>query len=324
MDRKEVYSMRRLILSIVLFLPLIAKAEHLFEMGVHGGIAGLSSQPVYVHSQIGIHGGAQLYYNYLSPYVIGFRTGITFDGHNAGFERKNYEDHYSTIDVENEQIDVDYTIGKLSEYYTTWSVGVPLQLAFYMKNILFLAGGKAVFPVTTSWKQTVRNAALSVYYPTYDNRVYESYPLAASRNFDMFQDGKINLPKVQWWLSAELSYTFPLNNKSRRLRSYIVVGAYFDYCLSKHTPDPINNASLIMLTDTRDGFSLQRILTPILEANRQGRKLVNDYTLFDAGIKISYAISPYKSSLHNSARQNSSHYNSYDRSSYPCRCLGVW
>ena len=51
--------------------------------------------------------------------------------------------------------------------------------------------------------------------------------------------------------------------------------------------------SLIMLTDTRDGFPLQRVLTPVLEANRQGRKLVTDCSLFDVGIKISYAISPY-------------------------------
>ena len=183
--------MRRAILYIVLFLPLMVHAEHLFEMGVHGGVAGWSSQPIYVNKQVGFNGGAQLYYDFLSSHVIGFRTGLTFDCHQAGFGRKAYEDHYSTIDVEDQQMDIAYTIGSLSERYTTWSFGVPLQLAFSKKNVLFLAGAKAVFPMTTTWKQTVNNAALAVSYPEYDNRVEESYPLAASRDFAMTQAGKI-------------------------------------------------------------------------------------------------------------------------------------
>lgn len=301
--------MRRFFLYILLFLPLMAHAEHLFEMGVHGGIAGWSSKPVYVHSQVGFNGGVQLYYNYLSPYVIGFRTGLTIDAHNAGFGKVDYTDHYATIDVENQQMEIDYTIGKLSERYTSYSVGIPLQLAFSKNNFLCFVGAKAVFPIATSWSQTVHNAALSVNYPAYDNRVYESFPLAASRQFDMAQEGKIQLPKVQWWASVELSYKIPLNNWSRSYRSYIVVGAYFDYCFTKYTPSQSDAISLIMLSDTRDGFPLQRILTPIMEANRQGDKLVNRCALFDAGIKISYAIAPYNPSR---------------RQSYPCRCYGVW
>lgn len=298
--------MRRAILFIVLFLPLMVHAEHLFEMGVHGGVAGWSSQPIYVQKQVGFNGGAQLYYDFLSSHVIGFRTGFTFDCHQAGFGRKAYEDHYSTIDVEDQQMDIAYTIGSLSERYTTWSFGVPLQLAFSKKNVLFLAGAKAVFPITTNWKQTVNNAALAVYYPEYDNRVEESYPLAASRDFAMTQAGKIALPKVQWWLTMELSYVLPLNSWASNVRSYLIVGAYFDYCFTKYTPSQSDAASLIMLTDTRDGFPLQRLLTPVMEGNRQGRKLVNDCTLFDVGIKVSYALTPY---------------NSQRRSSHFCNCL---
>lgn len=298
--------MRRAILYIVLFLPLMVHAEHLFEMGVHGGVAGWSSQPIYVNKQVGFNGGAQLYYDFLSSHVIGFRTGLTFDCHQAGFVRKAYEDHYSTIDVEDQQMDIAYTIGSLSERYTTWSFGVPLQLAFSKKNVLFLAGAKAVFPMTTNWKQTVNNTALTVSYPEYDNRVEESYPLAASRDFAMTQAGKIALPKVQWWLTMELSYVLPLNSWASNVRSYLIVGAYFDYCFTKYKPTQSDAASLIMLTDTREGFPLQRLLTPVMEGNRQGRKLVSDCTLFDVGVKISYALTPY---------------NSQRRSSHSCNCL---
>ena len=310
MDRKEIDSMRRLMLSIVLILPLLAHAEHLFEMGVHGGVAAWSSQPVYVQSQMGLNGGAHLYYNYLSPYVIGFRIGLSCDYHQAGFRKINYEDHYSTIDVENQQMEVDYLIGNLSERYTTWSIGVPVQLAFSAKNVLFLAGIKAAFPLTNSWKQSAENAALSVFYPAYDNRVYEAYPLAASRNFAMYNEGRLALPKVLWWATAELSYKIPINKNSRTHNSYIVVGVYGDYCLSKYTPAQSEAISMIMLTDTRDGFPLQRILTPVIEANRQGQKLVSQMALFDVGIKISYAISPYDASS--------------QPKTTPCRCLGVW
>jgi hypothetical protein len=308
MDRKEIDSMRRLMLSIVLLLPLLAHAEHLFEMGVHGGVAAWSSQPVYVQSQMGLNGGAHLYYNYLSPYVIGFRIGLSCDYHQAGFRKINYEDHYSTIDVENQQMEVDYLIGNLSERYTTWSIGVPVQLAFSAKNVLFLAG--IAFPLTNSWKQSAENAALSVFYPAYDNRVYEAYPLAASRNFAMYNEGRLALPKVLWWATAELSYKIPINKNSRTHNSYIVVGVYGDYCLSKYAPARSDAVSMIMLTDTRDGFPLQRILMPVMEANRQGQKLVSQMALFDVGIKISYAISPYDASS--------------QPKTTPCRCLGVW
>ena len=302
--------MRRLMLSIVLILPLLAHAEHLFEMGVHGGVAAWSSQPVYVQSQMGLNGGAHLYYNYLSPYVIGFRIGLSCDYHQAGFRKINYEDYYSTIDVENQQMEVDYLIGNLSERYTTWSIGVPVQLAFSAKNVLFLAGIKAAFPVANSWKQSAENAALSVFYPAYDNRVYEAYPLAASRNFAMYNEGRLALPKVQWWATAELSYKIPINKNARKYNSYIVVGVYGDYCLRKYTPAQSEAISMIMLTDTRDGFPLQRILTPVMEANRQGQKLVSQMALFDVGIKISYAISPYDASS--------------QPKTTPCHCLGVW
>lgn len=294
MDGEKGCIMRRIIGLIgLVLLPMILHAEHVFEAGLHGGVSGWNTQPVYVDKQVGFQGGAQLCYTYLSPRIIGFRTGVMLDNHHAGFGKSNYEDGYSTIDVEDEQMDIDYSIGRLSETYSIWSVGIPMQVAFSKKNFIFLIGAKAAFPFANSWKQQVDNASLSVYYPAYDNRIYESYPLGASRDFSMANEGKITMPKVQWWLSMELSYAIPLNTWAVHYRSYLVVGAYFDYCFTDYTPGRSNAESLIMLSDTRDGFPLQRLLTPVMEANRQSRKLIKDGKLFDFGIKISYAISPY-------------------------------
>ena len=284
---------REHLILLLFFLPLYAHAEHVFEAGVHGGAAGWNAQTNYVSPRAGFHGGAQIYYTYFSPRIIGFRTGATFDFHQPGFGKLNYEDSYSTIDVEGQQMDIEYSIGRLNEKQAISSVGIPIQLAFSKKRFTFFAGAKAVFPLANKWSQTVENAALSVFYPDYDNRIYDSYPLAASRDFKQSNTGKLELPKIQWWLSLELSYAIPLNTWAVHYRSYLMVGAYFDYCFNKYTPSRSMAESLIMLTDTRDGFPLQRVLTPVLEANRQGRKLVTDCSLFDVGIKISYAISPY-------------------------------
>ena len=298
--------MKRILLCIAL-MPMMLHAEHLFEVGAHGGVAGWSSNTVYVNKQVGVHGGAQVYYSYLSPHVIGFRTGLSLDCHQAGFAKTNYEDQYTTVDVDNQRMEIDYTIGRLTERYTSWSVGVPLQLALSYDKLLFLVGAKTVFPMSVSWKQKAANTALSVYYPDYDNRVEESFPLAASRDFTMTNSGKRQLPKVQWWLAAELSYRIPLHTWARHHRSYIIVGAYFDYCFTRHSPVLSPAESLIMLTDTREGFPLQRLVTPVMEATRQGRPLVSQCALFDVGVKLSYAIAPYDRKTH--------------QKSFPCRCL---
>ena len=298
--------MRWKLIIWLMSMPLFAFAESLFEAGLHGGVAGYNAQNNYVASQVGLHAGGHLYYNYLSPAVFGFRTGLTVDIHQPRFGKTNYEDTYSTIDVDNQQMDISYTIRSLEEKYSIWSVGFPLQLALSIKSWHFFVGPKIVFPLAGTWNQTVKNAALSVYYPEYDNRVEDSYPLACSRDFSMTNFGQLKSPKLQWWLSAEFSYSIPVNDWARNYRSYILVGAYADYCLSKSTTSRSNVESLLMLTDTRDGLPLQRILTPVLEANRQGQPLVQACTLFDVGIKISYALSPH---------------NPHARSKHACNCL---
>lgn len=299
--------MKRLLFSIVLILcGLGLRAQSTFELGLHGGVAGWNSRHTYISMQPGANVGLHAAYGYYSQHVIGFRIGVTADMHRAGWSKTDYTDTYTTIDVESQTMQIDYTIGSLHEMYTTWSVGIPVQIALKWKNVGFYLGPKVVFPISCSWTEKAQNASLSVYYPDYDNRVYESYPLAASRSFAMDNKGKASLPKMQWWLATELNYTIPLNSWARNYRSYLIVGVYFDYCLTKYKPSQSYTESLIILTDTRDGFPLQRVLTPVIEANRQGRKLVTDGSLFDVGIKISYAISPY---------------NPHPRSSHSCNCL---
>ena len=294
---KNTCSMKHIAMKMMLLLPFTfhfspSLAEHLFEAGLRAGMASYAAQCLYVSPAPDVHAGLQLSYAYHSSRVIGFRFAATVDLHRAGFRQANYSDTYSVIDVENEPMQVDYTIGLLSEQYTTWAVGIPLQLALAKNQFSFYIGPKIVFPLHSRWTEKAEKAALSVYYPNQDNRVYNSYPLAASPSFQESQNGVVQLPPVHYWLAAELNYDIPLYT-AQRVKSYLSVGLYVDYSFSSITADPSDRISLLMLSDTRDGFPLQRIMTPVVSAYRQGRRLVTSCNPFDVGIKISYRFAPY-------------------------------
>ena len=260
------------LISVCLLVSVAAHAEHLFEVGLRAGMASYNAQCHYVSPVSGLHGGVQLSYAYHSPYVVGVRVAAIAERSQAGFSKIDYTDSYSVIDVENEEMQVDYSIGRLDERYTTWSA---------------------------------ERAALSVYYPQRDNRVYDSYPLAASPSFREAQDGYMQTaPKVQFWLAAELGYDIRIHTGARTI-SYLSIGVYADYCFSSIAAEPSERISLLMLSDTREGFPLHRILTPVVAAQRQGIRLVSSWHPFDFGVKISYRIAPY---------------HSLKQAVYPCRC----
>ncbi|MDD6747461.1 MAG: hypothetical protein PUD97_04520 [Paludibacteraceae bacterium] len=293
MDRKEMDTMRKAqLLFLLLWMPLMAHAEHLFEAGLRVGMADYRAQCTYVSPVPSLHAGVQLSYSYHSSRVVGMRAGATIDRHQAGFGKNGYTDTYKTIDIENEPIQIDYTIGRLREMYTTWSVGIPLQLALTGKQVAFYIGPKVVFPLQCTWTENADNAALSVYFPKQDNRVYESFPLAASRSFKEVRNGTHNVQKIQWWLAAELCYDIPVYT-AQHSKSYLSVGIYADFSLSRETDPVADRSSLMMLSDTRDGFPLHRELTSVVTALRQEERLVSSRNLFDVGLKLSYRIAPY-------------------------------
>ena len=277
---------------LLLWMPLMAHAEHLFEAGLRVGMADYRAQCTYVSPVPSLHAGVQLSYSYHSSRVVGMRAGATIDRHQAGFGKNGYTDTYKTIDIENEPIQIDYTIGRLREMYTTWSVGIPLQLALTGKQVAFYIGPKVVFPLQCTWTENADNAALSVYFPKQDNRVYESFPLAASRSFKEVRNGTHNVQKIQWWLAAELCYDIPVYT-AQHSKSYLSVGIYADFSLSRETDPVADRSSLMMLSDTRDGFPLHRELTSVVTALRQEERLVSSRNLFDVGLKLSYRIAPY-------------------------------
>lgn len=290
---------------LLIMCPLTVWAEHLFEAGARFGMAGYNAECEYVLPAPNLHAGALLSYSFRSPYIIGFRFGGTIDRHTAGLGKIDYTDSYKTIDVDNENIQVDYTIGRLIENYTLWSAGLMLQLGLSFEGVNLYVGPKLVFPFGGNWTERADKAELSVYFPKQDNRVYESFPLAATRSFSERQTGIVKKQEKQWWVSAEVSYDIPIYI-ARRHRAYISVGVYADYSFASETDSQSDRISLLMLSDTRDGFPLHRIMTTVVSGNRQGQKLVEKRNLYDVGIKVAYRITPY---------------NPLKRNMKDCRCL---
>ena len=116
---KNTYYMKHIAMKMMCLLLFIfhfhpSSAEHLFEAGLRAGMASYSAQCLYVSPAPDVHAGVQLGYAYHSTHVIGFRFAATLDRHQAGFRQANYTDTYSVIDVENDPMQVDYTVGLLS------------------------------------------------------------------------------------------------------------------------------------------------------------------------------------------------------------------
>ena len=289
-------TLRKILIGFVL-LPVFIHAESVFEIGLRGGLAGWRASTNYVEMKPYVHGGLELAYRYHSPYYFSLRVGVTVDEHMCGFSKHNYEDSYQVKDIDKQTMQVDYKIGRLRERYSTLSVGVPVQIGATFKEWSFFVGPKVVLPLMSSWKETIREAELSVYYPNYDNRVYESYPLGATGHFVLENEGKIKmdeLPKPEWWVAAEVNYTHYIKS-GRNSHSFIVFGLYADVSLTDRPIERSTAESLVMLSTMQDPFvPLERqLMSTVLGGNRQGEELVKRCSLFDVGIKIAYAISPY-------------------------------
>lgn len=295
--------MKRHLLIVCLCLAPCAMlhARHYFELGARIGLGGLVYDCNYGHTSPGYHASFDLGWLYRSPYWFAIRAGASIEAASSVYKKAGYQDQYATIDVENMLMEVRYDIGRLRETHRYYAVSFPLQIGITRRGFTGLIGPRFSVPFGGTWHETVSNAALAVYYPRYNNLVEESYPLAASRDFDMKAEGNLSLPKWRCSLSGELTYDFLLSSQYGKTDAYLSVGLYFDVWLIT-APTTLNNDrwGILHLTDTRDGFPLSRIMTPVLEAWREEAPLVNSLRAFDVGIKaaVHLTAAPKQKHLH--------------------------
>lgn len=283
--------MKRLIIIVLLVCPVLLHARSYLDVAGRIGIGGLLYDCTYGGLQPGYHAALDVGYLYKSPFWITVRAGASIEAASSIYQRIDYQDKYSTIDVENQEMQVQYAIGRLRERHQAFKVSVPVQIGFYIDKFTFLVGPRFSMPLSATWKETASDASLAVYYPVLDNLVEESYPLAASKSFEMENKGELKLPKWQCSISAELTYEFRVSSDFSKMESYITVGMYFDMGLihAQTEPNP-DYYGILHLTDTRDGLPLSRVMTPVLEAWWEKVPLVTGFRSFDVGFKVAYRL----------------------------------
>lgn len=280
-----------LILSLFLVPCSLLHARSYLELGARVGLAGLTYDSDYGGTSPGYNAALDLGYLYKSPYWIAFRVGASIEAASSSYRKTDYEDQYTTTDVEDQTMQVRYTIGTLRERHSHYTASFPIQVGFHIDKFTFLVGPRFTLPFGGTWKQTASDAALAVYYPSYNNLVEDSYPLAASPSFEMEQSGKLVLPDWQCSLSGELTYDFLISSRYGKTESFVSVGVYFDAGLMTAPTYPDNDRwGILHLTDTRDGFPLSRIMTPVLQAWREEHPLVAKFRTFDVGFKVAYRL----------------------------------
>ena len=107
----------------------------------------------------------------------------------------------------------------------------------------------------------------------------------------MENKGDLPLPKWQCSLAGELTYDFLIASQYGKAESFISVGVYFDAGLTSAPTYPdADRHGILYLTDTRDGFPLSRIMTPVLQAWREETPLVAKFGNFAVGFKVAYRL----------------------------------
>lgn len=300
--------MRSRVFFILLLTTQLALSQthaHILEVGVRGGMSQVLYIPANGDSYPSMHAAFDLNYIYHSPYVIGLRTGLSLGRAGGTFGKTHYQDSYSTIDVEGATMRIGYDISRFRETHTVLAASVLLQLALSWHHWNCYIGPRFSFPLQCTWHESARNAALWVDYPDFDNRVEESVPLAASRNFDISRSGTLRLPRWNCSASLELSYDLQISANSRPLAHFLSIGVYMDWLFTSVDMPSATVESLLMLTDTRDGFPLQRLLSPAYQSLYQGKPLIDYIHYFDVGVKLSWRLS------------------AHSRKRYACKCIDM-
>ena len=132
--------MKRLLLAILLISPCVLDARSYFDAGLRAGLNGLIYDCEYGGTSPGYHVAADIGYLYKSPYWVAFRVGASIEAASSSYRKTDYEDQYTTIDIDNEKMRVQYTIGTLRERHQTYSVSFPLQVGFNIQQFTFLIG----------------------------------------------------------------------------------------------------------------------------------------------------------------------------------------
>lgn len=273
--------------TISVFAKQTPKSSNQLEIGLREGLSGLTYKSDYGKLTPGNNTGLDIAYRYESSNVVGLRLGVSFDFSCSYLRNKNYADGYSTTNVQNSPIDVNYTTD-FKEAHLQTLLSAPVQIGIFLGDFSIFVGPKVWMNLSADYKQTLNMAKLSVYYPEYDVTIHEGKVYDAGMQTNIAH-GKIRDPQ-KWWagVSAEFNYLFrsPYRNYG------IAVGAYMDFACNTHKVTATDALSMLSITDTRNGVPATRVQESALSTNNHhdGRQMVDRYGYFNCGVKVSFVL----------------------------------
>lgn len=282
-----------IIIFLLLFLSVVSEAEvHQLGIGLRGGVSALQYKAQAGGALPNLQTGLDIDYTFMSDFYVGMRVGVNMDYATSVFQARPYADQYSCVDVEQDDMDVSYTMGRLWEKHRQVYASLPVQLALAYEGWWMFAGPKFMFPLYMHRTTRAYNADLWCTYPYYESTVDEALALRAGLRGLQQTSSRENMLPVLWYaLSLETGYDVYQHVARMRTSSWgLRVSVYADVAINEYQIVKTSNLSVLTLTDTRDGIPVERVLESVLRSNKGYSPLVQSYRYWACGVKLTFLL----------------------------------
>ncbi len=250
-------------------------AQHRFSIGVRGGAASLMHDAAEMGDwKTGFDALVDFQYAY---YFGGKKVnpGILV-GASLGYAQSSLT---SSVDTTYTDGEIEYTItaDKVEELDGQLQVEIPIMFTMLTEKGFFLnVGPKFVIPVFSHYKQTIDNANVNAYFPTYDVNVSNEVITGLVKSEQLSTKGKWNTSKFNILLTAELGYEWLLKSGNA-----FGLGVFANYSVWDLYNNTTSGESLINVTAPSSSVALVDVLS-VTDAYAKG------LGYFDCGLKLTY------------------------------------
>ncbi len=253
--------------------------RHYLEISGNAGVTSFVGNPTQGYFAPSYNAGLGFYYIMRSMKAhVGLRTGLSAQTSENRFMADNYTDTYATEDLNNNPMDVTYTLRTVDEKINQVYFTIPLQFSAFGNNFNFHIGPQISIPLFDYTRQNIYNGTLSC--STHPNDPNYSSGMIERQELTVKND-KV-LPKVWIMLASEISYDVVFAE-----RFALNFGIYADYALNSFSVETSNQPSLLTLQETQTGSGvLTRTTTSALRAQYKNQPLIDKFGYFSAGLKI--------------------------------------
>ena len=267
--------------------------KHRLSFHLGGGYGGMRFRDDFV--DYSMKGGGQIgarYSLFLNKY-FGFRTGLDFSFSTSNAHADYFEDYYTKIDEENDELRYDYSIDEVDEKYRLYLFQLPVQMVGKFGNFTTGLGLKFAIPVL-AYDQTLSGITNTGYYPAYDVLVDDSWVIAAGYYKNLASEHSYTRCQVIFIATADVEYDIKLNDKLS-----LGIGAYFDYSTSplsargRHITDAASAGEALLSTTNKVPVQFEgKSMVSAMKEN-ESNEVVYDIRYFSAGLKVSLNINWY-------------------------------